>query len=65
MIGFQRKIQFSVSNILMKKLFWKESETNLIGIYRKNKKTLFYLQQKNYESLLNQMDYKIFFQLTR
>ena len=33
MIGFQRKIQFSVSNILMKNLFRKESETNWIGIY--------------------------------
>ena len=33
MTGFLWKIQFSVSNILMKNLFWKESETNWIGIY--------------------------------
>ena len=32
-IGFLRKIQFSVWNILMKNLFWKESETNWIEIY--------------------------------
>ena len=31
--GFQRKIQFSGSNILIKNLFWKESEKNWIEIY--------------------------------
>ena len=33
MTDFLRKIQFSVSNILMKNLSWKESETNWIEIY--------------------------------
>ena len=33
MTGFIQKIQFFVSNILMKNLFWKESETNWTGIY--------------------------------
>ena len=33
MTGFLRKLQFFVSNILMKNLFWKESETNWIEIY--------------------------------
>ena len=33
MIGFLWKIQFFVSNILMKNLFWRGSETNWIEIY--------------------------------
>ena len=33
MNGFLWKIQSSVSNILMKNLFWKESKTNWIGIH--------------------------------
>ena len=47
MTGFLRKIQFSVTNILMKILYWKESEINWIEIYiqflqsiQKNKKTV-------------------------
>ena len=33
MTGFLQKVQFSVSNILMKNLFWKETETKWIEIY--------------------------------